>query len=215
MRLGSLVYDEMKTRLLEGTYAPGQRLSVEALRREFAVSKQPVMDALRRLSADQLVEIIPQVGIQVSTYSEREVEDFFRLFAGVEGTIAEVAATRRTEAQLVELTRVEGLVGTLRSEAAAERAHHYRIINRRFHAVIHEMAGSEIMVDVAQRMFDLSDFLINTTGIPAPLSNALEDRHADHQRILEALLDRDGVAARREMEAHILETVAGTRAHGQ
>ena len=45
------------------------------------------MEALRRLSGDGLVDIIPQVGCQVTTYSPREVEDFFVMFGGFEGTL--------------------------------------------------------------------------------------------------------------------------------
>lgn len=211
MRLGSLVYEQMKERLLEGTYAAGERLSVEALRTEFEVSKQPVMDALRRLAGERLVEITPQVGIQVSTYSKQEVEDFFWLFAGVESAIAGVAAVRRSEEQLVELTRAETQIENLRTETdPSQRARQYRIANRQFHGVIHAMAGSEIMVDVAQRMWDMSDFLINTSGVPVPLSDSLDERHSDHKLILDALLKRDGAAARERMQAHILGTVIAT-----
>ncbi|NMH99543.1 GntR family transcriptional regulator [Pseudonocardia acidicola] len=224
VRLGSLVYEQLKERLLEGVYAAGERLQVEALKTQFQVSKQPVMEALRRLSGEGLVEIIPQVGCQVCSYPAQEVDDFFRLFGGVEGTIAEVAAARRTDAQLQRLVLVEDRIASLRAVTDPERrSHGYRVHNREFHAVVHEMAGSEVMATTSRRMWDLSDFLINTTGIPTPLSEALDRRHADHQRIVEALRARHGAAARREMESHIAGTVdiirlearaAGLAAHG-
>lgn len=209
--LGSIVYDQVKERLLEGAFAAGARLQVEALRTEFGVSKQPVMEALRRLSGEGLVEIIPQVGCQVCGYPPQEVEDFFRLFGGMEGTITEVAAARRTDAQLEQLQQVEAQIDALRSaHDTAARSHGYRVHNRRFHAAVHEMAGSPIMSATAQRMWDLSDFLINTSGTAsvAPLSEALNARHADHERIIAALRDRDGATARRETEAHIVGTIA-------
>jgi len=53
----------------------------------------------------------------------------------------------------------------------------------------------------------LSDFLINTTGVPQPLSSALDERHADHERIRVAIHAGDQEAARREMENHIVGTV--------
>jgi DNA-binding GntR family transcriptional regulator len=68
--------------LLEGEYPAGTTLSVEAIRTEFDVSKQPVMEALRLLSADGLVEILRQIGCGVTEYSLEEVEDFFRMLAG-------------------------------------------------------------------------------------------------------------------------------------
>ena len=58
-RLLGRIYEAIQNRLLEGEYPAGTKLSVEAIRAEFGVSKQPVMEALRLLSADGLVEIFP------------------------------------------------------------------------------------------------------------------------------------------------------------
>lgn len=207
-RLSWVVHDQIKERLLEGRYSGGERLSVEALRKEWGISKQPVMEALRRLSGDGLVDIIPQVGCQVTTYSPREVEDFFVMFGGFEGTISGIAALRRTDAQLAELDRSSEKIGRL-CEAIdpVERSHGYRVLNRRFHTTIHAMAHSRVMAETSARMWDLSDFLINTTGRQQPLSSALEQRHDDHERIRAALHAGDQQAARREMEQHIVEIV--------
>ncbi len=208
-RLNDTVYDELKERLMEGRYAAGERLSAETLRQEFGVSKQPVMEALRRLAGDGLMEIVPQVGSRVARYDLREVEDFYVMFGGFEGTIAGIAALRRTEEQLAALDAVSQRIDALRRETnASARSHGYRIWNRRFHEVIHEMAHSRIMAETSRRMWDLSDFLINTTGVPQPLSSALDDRHADHESIRAALHAGDQAAARAEMERHIVGTVA-------
>ncbi|MBJ8344413.1 GntR family transcriptional regulator [Antrihabitans sp. YC2-6] len=211
-RLSAALYDTLKARLLEGKYDAGEKIVVETVRQEFGVSKQPVMDALRRLSSDKLVEIIPQVGCQVASYGTQEVEDFFTLFGGFEGTIAGVAALRRTENQLLELDLISARVdGLLTSDDPAVRAHGYRIYNREFHAAIHKMAHSRIMAETSQRMWDLSDFLINTTGVVNPLSSALEERQHDHHRITDALRARDADAARSAMEQHIVGTISVIR----
>jgi DNA-binding GntR family transcriptional regulator len=208
-RLNHAVYDELKERLLVGRYAAGERLSTEDLRAEFGVSKQPVMEALRRLSADGMVEILPQVGSRVATYALREVEDFFLMFGGFEGTIAGIAALRRTAEQLVEIDMISAQIDALRAERDPSlRSRGYRIWNRRFHHAIHAMAHSRVMAETSRRMWDLSDFLINTTGVPQPLSSALDERHADHEAIRAALHAGDQDAARSEMERHIVGTVA-------
>ena len=77
--------------------------------------------------------------------------------------------------------------------------------------------AARIMAETSRRMWDMSDFLINTTGVPQPLSSALDERHADHEGIRAALHAGDRAAARAEMERHIVGTVvvihaeAGTR----
>ncbi|WP_020105916.1 GntR family transcriptional regulator [Nocardia sp. 348MFTsu5.1] len=207
-RLSSALYDTLKSRLLEGRYHSGEKIVVETVRQEFGVSKQPVMDALRRLSSDKLIDIVPQVGIQVVSYSKQEVEDFFTLFGGFEGTIAGVAALRRTDAQLRDLDAVSAHVdGLIVATDPVVRAHGYRLENREFHAVIHRMAHSRIMAETSQRMWDLSDFLINTAGVANPLSNALADRQHDHRAITDAIRDGDQQRAREEMERHIVGTI--------
>ncbi|HEX3199546.1 MAG TPA: hypothetical protein VHR39_18535, partial [Propionibacteriaceae bacterium] len=50
----------------------------------------------------------------------------------------------------------------------AVRSHGYRLWNRRFHHAIGAMAQSRVMTETSQRMWDLSDFLINTTDVPQP-----------------------------------------------
>ena len=207
-RLNEAVYDQLKERLLEGRYAAGERVSAESLRVEFGVSKQPVMEALRRLASDGLMDILPQVGCRVARFDLRQVEDFYLMFGAFEGTIAGIAALRRTEQQLAELDEVSQRIDALRRDAdAAARSHGYRIWNRRFHEVIHEMAHSRIMAETSRRMWDLSDFLINTTGVPQPMSSALDERHADHEGIRAALQAGDQATARSEMERHIVGTV--------
>ncbi|MGV0771885.1 GntR family transcriptional regulator [Mycobacterium syngnathidarum] len=208
-RLSAVLYSTLKTRLLEGVYAAGDRIVVEQVRQEFQVSKQPVMDALRRLATDRLVAIIPQSGVEVVRYSHREIADFFLLFSDFEGTIAAVAASRRTDRQLDLLRRsLTDVDHLLDSTDPAVRARGYRIHNREFHAAIHAMSHSRIMEETSQRMWDLSDFLINTAGINNPLSSALPQRQCDHEAIAAAIRDRDEAQAREAMRQHIIGTVA-------
>jgi DNA-binding GntR family transcriptional regulator len=211
MRLGELAQQEIKGRLLDGIYAPGQKLVVEDLSAEFEVSRQPIMEALRVLSAEGLVTIIPQVGCRVASYDAQEVRDFFALFATMEGAVAALAATRRTDADLRALNEISARIGALLDEEdLTERAHSYRICNREFHAQIHAMADSAIIADLSRRMWNLSDFLINTAELTNPL-HSIASRHLDHQSVQRALEAKDGEQARRTMEDHILANVASTR----
>lgn len=207
-RLAPLIYDAIKERLLEGGFRSGSRLPVEDLKVEFGVSKQPIMDALRRLAADGLVEIIPQVGCRVPVYEAPDVADFFAIFGGMEGAVAGVAAQRCTDSQLKELVSINTEIAVLgRDPDPNVRAHGYRVLNRHFHALVHEMAHSPVVAEISRRMWDMSDLLINTSGIPQPLASAIAGRHDDHERIINALRQHDAVNARAEMEAHIVGTV--------
>ena len=101
-----------------------------------------------------------------------------------------------------------GTAALWHGRGAADTAHDW---NRRFHEAIHLMAHSRIMAETTRRMWDLSDFLINTTGSPDPLSPALDERHEDHERIRAALHAGDQQTARAEMESHIVRTMTSSR----
>lgn len=207
-RLGTVVLDELKERLLSGQYAPGSRLSIEEVKAEFGVSKQPVMDAMRRLEALGIVQIVPQSGCRVANYNAQEILDFFNLFGRFEGEIAAAAATRRTDAQLADLDATWQRIADLEhSSDPAARSRGYRFLNREFHLVIHHMAHSRVMAELSERMWDLSDFFISTIGGAQHLSDALAHRNQDHDVIRNAIRSRNSEVARVAMQSHIVETV--------
>jgi DNA-binding GntR family transcriptional regulator len=208
-RLGSRVYESLKDQVISGHWAHGDRLSVEALREEFGVSKQPIMEALRLLAADGLIEIIPQVGCEVATFSRQEVIDFFSMFASFEATIAAAAAERRTADQLSAMADGATAFETLPDIVDDDfRSRRYFQLNREFHHQIHVMSGSRTMATISRRMWDLCDFLINTTGVAHPMARSTAGRHAEHEVIRKALVGGDTAAARHAMENHILGTIA-------
>lgn len=207
-RLSGRLYEIIKARLLEGKHAPGTKLSVVSIRQEFGVSKQPVMEALRLLAGDGLIEIRPQIGSVVSSYSTEEMHDFFHMFAGLEGAVAGVAARRRTPEAVRQLREVSAEIRALSEKADVEgRAKDYLTLNRRFHDGIRRMAASRIIADTSRRMWDISDFLISTAGYSGSMGDAVDDRQDDHDHILEALAEGDEHQAKSLMEAHILGTI--------
>nr|WP_271213105.1 GntR family transcriptional regulator [Rhodococcus wratislaviensis]GLK40044.1 GntR family transcriptional regulator [Rhodococcus wratislaviensis] len=207
-RLGHVVLEQLKERILDGKYKPGSRISIEEVRAEFGVSKQPVMDAMRRLESIGIVQIVPQSGCRVESYTSWEVEDFFRLFGSFESEIAAAAAARRTPDQLDELDEAWRRIEELNTcTDSVERARRYRGLNREFHLVIHRMAHSRVMAEQSKRMWDMSDFLINTAGPPHPLADAIVDRNHDHDVIRTAIRQQRVEVARAAMGSHITGTI--------
>lgn len=207
-RLSSQVHGALKERLIAGEWSQGSRLSVESLVHEYGVSKQPVMEALRLLSADGLVNILPQVGCEVASYPAREVADFFEMFAALEGTVAAAAARRRSDEQVADLAAsgpaFERLPKIVNDRIRSQR---YLQLNHAFHAGIYLMSGSEVLAANGRRLWDLSDFLINTTGPLAPMAHATQSRHREHESVLAAIAARDADEARQRMHKHIVSTV--------
>ena len=208
-RLGVALYDELKERLLAGRYPAGSRISIEEIKAQFGVSKQPVMDAMRRLEATGIVDIVPQSGCRVVEFSPREINDFFNLFGRFEGEIAAAAAARRSDTQLLDLDEAWQRIADLEDRRDPEdRSDRYRFLNREYHSVIHRMSSSRVMAQLSARMWDLSDFLVTAVGGTQRLSDSIGDRNHDHDVIRSAIRSRNSAVARAAMESHITGTVA-------
>jgi DNA-binding GntR family transcriptional regulator len=203
------VYAVVKERLLDGVYVADQRLVVDELTAELGVSRQPVFDVLRRLSAEGFVAITPQVGCRVIGFALAEIADFYELFASVEGAATRMAAIRRDDSDLKALRRIHEQISELVGlPSGDERAHGYRVHNRDFHSTIHRMCGTGIVETLGSSLYDRSDFMINGSAPVSPLADHVTERHADHALILAGLEAGDPATAGEAAENHIRGTVA-------
>ena len=202
-RLAEAAYEHLKAKLLDGSHAAGSSVSVEAVVRELGVSRQPVMEAVKRLAGEGFLEIIPQVGCRVVAPDRREIEDFFRVFSVTEGLCAELAAMRATDAEFAQLESIARGLELKRGQSAEEQAQRYRIHNRELHGQIHNMAHSQTLHAVAGGLWDRSDFFINTAIGTIPFVLRFRDAVNEHADIIAAMRRRDGSLARRRMEEHV------------
>jgi DNA-binding GntR family transcriptional regulator len=203
-RLSAAVYDAVKPRILAGAYKPGERLSVDDLCREFQVSRQPVMEALRRLSGEWLVEIIPQVGCRVTSYEPQAFRDFIATFGEMEGQIGALAAERHTPEQLALL---EDLLKQLTYCADDQEA--YRTVNRQFHSLILQMANSEIIARLCEQMWDFGDFVYTTlAGSHLEEPDFVRDALETQARLVQAIKNRNKALARLHMAVWLTGVLA-------
>jgi len=73
------IEQQLADSILDGTYAPGQRLLAARFTQEFGVSLTPLREAFQRLAGRGLVEIDPQRGARVSTVSPQDAKELYDL----------------------------------------------------------------------------------------------------------------------------------------
>lgn len=84
----------LRDRVIDGTYAPGERIREAQLREEFALSNGPIREALQRLVADGLASRAPWQGVRIVALSEQEIVELFELRSALLEYAAERAALR-------------------------------------------------------------------------------------------------------------------------
>lgn len=99
------IYQRVRNKILKGIYLPGTRLIEAELVEEYKVSRVTVRDALRRLAAEDMVELLPNKGIKVRQITRKEFHDTMVVRAQLEGLAAKLAA-ENASADLRSLIRI-------------------------------------------------------------------------------------------------------------
>ena len=199
------VYQEILQRLFQRRYRFGDRILVKEIAEETGVSRHPIMTAMHRLQDHGFVRITAQVGCEVVTPTPAEIGDFYRMFAAIEGLIAEFAAERATPVEITRLRLINDQIVAL-DPSQPQDAEQYQMLNVEFHTQLHAMARSSVVCSRQLANFELSDFFLSqVSGFQAHL-----DRVADeHAHVIEAIVARDPAQAFEAARAHI-DSVATT-----
>jgi DNA-binding GntR family transcriptional regulator len=203
--LAEYVYSHVKDLILDGHFTSGQAIPVDALAEQLEVSRQPVTDALKRLSLEGFLIIFPQIGCCIREYEPYEIGDFFRLFAEGEALVAELLVDRATPEDIAALEAISAQIGGLRGRDGApeEIGRNYRALNRRLHFEMRRAARSPSVTEVVENLGDRSDFYIAASRKPL-FADRLQTAHDDHEGIIAAVRDRAPDRAREIMKQHIL-----------
>lgn len=196
--------DALREAIRSGRLVPGQRLVVADITAMFSVSAGPVREAIRRLTGEGLIEIIPHRGASVRQITLQDLKEIFELRSAVEGLAARLAAGR-VDAFRGELER---LLAEMDRLALAEDSEGFVANNTAFHDLIYRMAGNERVRTLASQLI----LPIYQLRLPHRMGlSALHLSHSDHKIIAAALLASDGDAAEAAMRRHIAHAGEGLK----
>lgn len=190
------IYNELKRRIVEMEYKPGEALNEKQLIEEFGVSRTPVREALLKLSQNGLVDLKPRVGTYVSQVDLKAVKHAYEVKKNLEGLAAEMAALRASEEEIGELFNI------------IDRFSKYDIVrdykecikdDQRFHQIIRGASRNPILIEM------LEELNIKTARFLQYIQYVLEDyKWFDEslREMAEAIKNRDTDKAREVTEEH-------------
>jgi DNA-binding GntR family transcriptional regulator len=195
--LGADLRTQIEREIVEGALVPGQKLDEVVLAERFGVSRTPVREALRALSATGLVHIEPRVGAVVARPTVAEMMDLFEVVAELEGIAARLACERMTAADEQAILAAHD---ACRVAAAAGDAAGYYAVNGRFHGAIWTASGNAVLRrQIGELDKRLSPYRRFITFRPGRTETAI----AEHEGIARAIAARDGERASRAMRDHV------------
>jgi DNA-binding GntR family transcriptional regulator len=192
------VLEHLRSGIVQGLYAPGQRLIEADLTRELRVSRGPLREAFRRLSAEGLLEIVPHRGALVRRLTLREMRELFQIRVGLETLAAQLAAEAVRDPQVRE--RFESEIEPIWNEIPRAAGPDYINENHRFHDAITQASGNEHLLRLT-RQLRLTVLMYQLVRILKPESIAASV--AEHRSIARAILNGDADTAQQQVRSHL------------
>lgn len=190
------IKDHIVERILDGTYPPGARIVESQLAHEFGTSQAPVREALRDLEGMRLIESRPHVGARVRLVTTEELGQIYPVRAALEEVAGREAAPRISDEVLAQLAAE---LDAMRQAAEEGDVHMQLVHDARFHEIIVEASGNQILLEVWRSLRVEARTLISVIKADSNLAMIAEM----HRPVLGALRSRDPDLAGKEMRAHI------------
>jgi DNA-binding GntR family transcriptional regulator len=148
------IFDVLKTRILDGTLAPGDRIVESTIARQLQVSRAPLREALWLLANVGLVQIKAHQGAFVARFSPEDIKEIFEI-----REILETHAAKKARATLTldGQRRLQSALSVLEGAARDRDVARCTNADMEFHRAIWELSGNrhltEILNDISTRFF--------------------------------------------------------------
>jgi DNA-binding GntR family transcriptional regulator len=176
----------LRNMIIQGELSPGSRIPELRLCDNFGVSRTPLREALKVLSVEGLVCLLPNKGARVIHVTRKEIEEILPILGMLSALAGELACTN---IRADELARIRCMHMQMIEHFRSGNQDSYSEINRAIHDAIFEIARNKSLSDTYNMVQTrLRSIFFVTPKVPPQWADAV----ADHEEMMLALEDRNG-----------------------
>lgn len=187
----------LREAIMNGRFAPGERLVERELCELLQVSRPPLREALRRLEAEKLLVIVPHKGPVVASLDIREAKELYALRALLEGYAAHEFARLADEEQIAALERT---VKDLHEQAKIANRRDLLVAKSKIYDVLLGGSGNRLINEVLHGLLSRIN-LLRATSFSRP--ERLAESLAEIDELVARIKARDADGAREVAQLHI------------
>ena len=185
--LATQVYKELRSEIICGIFAPGEKLDINELANKYGVSRSPVKEAVNQLVHDGLIEIFPRKGTYIAQLCFKDCMEALDARFMVETWAAAQVIEHLSDEQIDTWKQIiEKMDALLRVQPFSYES--YSELDKEFHQLLVKCARNQKV----QYIYNCINPIISLArvGYSEVFENSLK-RHKDHQNIFDALKNRD------------------------
>ncbi|MFN9280572.1 MAG: GntR family transcriptional regulator [Betaproteobacteria bacterium] len=187
----------LRTMIVTGELAPGERLNERELCARLNVSRTPIREAIKTLAQDGLLQVWPNRSPVVMPLEAAHTAALVEVVATIEALAGELCASRITDAQVAEL----GILHyTMLRHHADQDLRAYFAANKAFHRLIIECSGNPVLTwvwDLLALRVDRARYSSNLR--PERWRQAIQE----HAQVLERMTARDPQGVADALRSHL------------
>jgi DNA-binding GntR family transcriptional regulator len=194
----SSAYEQLTSLIRHGEFSGGEALRAARLAELIGQSRTPIREALSRLAAEGIVELLPNRGARLAALSADDIREIFMMRSLVEPCAAGLAAQRASEEDLRKMNSTLDALESLGDDADVE-SESFSKLNLMFHEAVIDAARSDMLRSVYRLI--RKEPLVHQTSF----TNWVDPRRAayQHRDILDALKCHNARWAEAAMFSHI------------
>ncbi|TDN92169.1 GntR family transcriptional regulator [Microbacterium sp. BK668] len=196
---GARVAEALRSAILDGRYAPGERIRQEVLAERYGASRVPVREALRMLDAEGLVTLVANTGAWVSRISLAECEEMYQIRERIEPLLLRFNLPLLSPADVAELARLADAM------EATDDVEEFLALDRAFHLSCYDLVPTSVLGDLVRQLWNRTQHYRRAF---TRVFRAEGDRsvHHEHHLLVAALRRGDADEAERVLAGHIRRT---------
>ncbi|MFJ5226723.1 GntR family transcriptional regulator [Streptomyces sp. NPDC088400] len=188
----SLVIDQLRERIVDGTFRPGSQMGEAQLAATFGISRGPVREALQRLIQEGLLLNVKNRGVFVVELGPGDMVDVFLTRRLIEHKAASLLWKSKDERYL---TRLDALVDELAEVASSQDLSDVVAQDLAFHEVLVESAESPRLSRMFATLVAETRICLSGMAEAAPMEASLAQEHRKLMGLLRAGSERRLLAA--------------------
>lgn len=192
--LNVVVYENLKSAIVNGEIEAGTRLTETAVSEQMNVSSTPVREAFRRLSSEGLVKIIPWRGAIVQEFSPEEILEVYQCREALEVLAVQLATENIDYKGLDELKKL------LKKSSIVESHTEYTEVNTMMHNLLFDYSRNQTLLNLIQQ---IKDVVLNNRNISSYSEDRKREIYEEHRQIIIAMENKDKRKAAQAMKTHI------------
>jgi DNA-binding GntR family transcriptional regulator len=191
------IANNLRDMIMSGELREGDKIKENDLCDMMGISKTPLREALRVLSAEGLIRLIPNRGSYVTTPTFEEIKEMFDVMSVLEGVCARTAAEKMNAK---EFSKLEKLHNKLEESFRRRDQKKYIHQNNSYHALVQELAGNKTLNQIVNGLRQkILLYRFQSLNLPERFEQSIRE----HRDLLAAFRNRDPEKAEMLMTSHL------------